>query len=145
MLTHRPEAITESFITQPRTFIELIHSNYIKNIQNINDLAELSNIYSTNDLFMTEYRDTTLHDLNLDLVIRATMVMNRNPAAGFRPIGGFADKKFKDKELEIMQAYKSKLKILRNGNLLGKNDYFCDYHSYLKYIDVSERDRPVIT
>lgn len=136
MLTHRPESIAESFITQPRTFINLIHSNYIKNIQNIDELAELTNIYSKNDLFMTEYRDLTLHDLNLDMVIRATMVANRNPAPGFRPISGYADKKFQEKEMKNLQDYQNTAKFLNNGHLLQRGEYYCDYKGLLKNLSV---------
>lgn len=145
MLTHRPESIAENFITQPQNFINLIHSNCIKNFRNITDLAELTNIFSINDLFTTEYRDSNIHNLNLDMVIRASMVFNKEPLPGFRPIGGLVGKKFKEKEQQEIDRYQRNLKILNNGNLLSRDNYFCDYNGFLKLIDVPDRDRPVIT
>ena len=62
------------------------------------------------------------------------MALNSKPASGFRPVGGFADKKFKKKQQEHEEKYKSNSKLINNKNLLAKTDYFCDYKDYIKII-----------
>jgi hypothetical protein len=126
MLTHRPESIANNFVAQQNIFLGLVHSNYIKNFGCIEDITELTNIYSLSDLLQTEYRDHTLHNLNFDLVIRATMALNSKPPSGFRAISGFVDKKFKGNQLEQLQTFQKNMKTLNNGNLMPKVDYFCE-------------------
>lgn len=140
MLTHRPETIANSFLGQQNTFLGLIHSNYIKNFSDIEDLNELTNIFSLSDLLQTEYRESSLHDLNLDMVIRATMTLNKKPMAGFRAINGFSDKKLKNAKSEQFQAFKS-AKNLNNGNLMPAADYFCDYRFFSGLIDPSRKKK----
>lgn len=135
-LTHQPETITESFRSQPANFIEMISSNYFKMFGEIDDIASTSDILSLSDCFQTEYRDEQLHQLNLNLVIRAAMVLNAHPGSGgFRAIGGYANKKFKAKQQQMDQDFIAQSKGLNNGNMMGRNDFFCDYKSFVKIIN----------
>lgn len=136
-LTHKPEDIAESFCSQPANFIRLLHSNYVKNFSDIHAVASAAEIFSLSDCFEAEYRDDQLHQLNLNLVIRSTMVSNESPEAGFRSISSYASKKWKQAELKNKEKFVEASKTLNNGNMMGKNDFFCDYNNFLGKINLS--------
>lgn len=133
-LTHKPEDITEAFSSQPSNFIRLLHSNYIKNFSDIHAVSRAASTFSIADCFETEYRDDQLHQLTLNLVIRSTMVFNESPEAGFRSISAYANKKWKQAEVKNKENFVEASKTLNNGNMIGKNDFFCDYNSFVKKI-----------
>lgn len=130
-LTHKPEDIAESFSTQPSNFIQMIHSNYIKNFSNIDDVSEAADIFSLADCLESEYRDDQLSLVNLNLVIRSAMVLNKTPAVGFRKITAYASKKWKGTEAANRENLSTALRIINNGNMMGKKDFFCDYNFFL--------------
>lgn len=130
-LTHKPEDIAESFSSQPANFIRLLHSNYVKNFSDIHALSKAASAFSLSDCFEAEYRDDQLHQLNLNLVIRSTMVFNESPEAGFRSISAYANKKWRQAETKNKEKFVEASKTLNNGNMIGKNDFFCDYNHFL--------------
>ena len=127
--------LAENFLSQPKTFIEMIHSNAIKNYSLIDDLSNLTEIFSINDNFMTEYRDPSLHDLNINMIVRGAMALNSKPASGYRAVEGFANRRFMRIEQENHQKYETNSKTLNNQNLLAKVDYYCDYKDLIKIIN----------
>lgn len=133
-LTHKPETLTESFSSQPSNFIRMVHSNYIKNFSNIADVSKAADMLSLSDCFESEYRDDRFSDLNLNLVIRSAMVLNTTPASGFRTISAYANKKWKNTEQTNKDRFIKASKALNNGNIITRNDFFCDYNSYLSLI-----------
>ena len=133
-LTHKPEIITESFRTHPSKFIHMIYSNYIKNFTDINDIAEMSSFMAISDNFMYEYRDEKIHDLNLNLVIRAAMVCNKSPKPGMTAIGAYANKKFISNETKMEELYIKQSKDLNNGNMVARIDFFSDYKYFLNIL-----------
>lgn len=134
-LTHRPEDIAESFTSQPNVLIEMIHSNYMKNFTQIEHIASAANNLSISDTISSEYRDSTLSLVNLDFVIRSTMVHNESPASGFRPVSSYASKKFRNTKESNDEMLRRSMNKFNNGNLLVKKDFFCDYNSYAKIIE----------
>lgn len=133
-LTHQPENLTDIFSSQPANFIKMIHSNYIKNFSDIHDVSQVTDMLSIADCFESEYRDERLLNLNLNLVIRSAMVLNQTPASGFRTISAYANKKWKKKQEVHNEKFIKGSKLLNNGNMMARNDYFCDYYHYLNVI-----------
>lgn len=133
-LTHNPEQIAENFSSQPNNFILMIHSNYMKNFSDIENLSSCAEILSLADCISSEYRDNTLPLLNLDLVIRSTMVHNQKPAAGFRPISAYASKKFQSLKDSHQLKLRESSREINNGHILTPKDFFCDYNYYLNVI-----------
>lgn len=133
-LSHQPEAIAEIFISQPSNIISLIHSNYIKNFGDIESAAKASDLLSLSDCFALEHRDDRLQHLNLNLVIRATMVLNDVPVGGFRAISAYANKKWKDPEGTSKEKFKNAPKTVNNGHVMSRDDFFCDYNNFLSLI-----------
>lgn len=126
-LTHKPETIAEIFSTQPRNFIELLHSNYMKNFSVLEDVSEVADTFSLSDTFQAQYRESEgLHFLNLNMIIRGTMVLNTKKKPDFRPVTSYANKKYKaleEKNTKLYFADRSK----HNGHIVSKNDFFLDY------------------
>lgn len=133
-LTHSPEILTESFRSQPTNFISMVQANYIKNFTDISSIAAASDIFSMSDGFESEYRDDQLLHVNLNLVIRAAMVLNAHPNGGFRTVAAKGDKKWRKAEEESKQHFIEASKSLNNGNIITRNDFFCDYNDYIKII-----------
>jgi cell cycle checkpoint protein len=133
-LTHKPETITESFQSQPSNFIKLIHSNYMKNFSDIDDVSAAADILSLSDCIESEYRDTNLSYVNLNLVIRSTMILNTSPAAGFRTISAYANKKFKNLEENRREKFASAVKWWDNGHMMTPKDFFCDHQQFVDII-----------
>ncbi|CAG9809353.1 unnamed protein product [Chironomus riparius] len=132
-LTHNPDSVADCFLSQPGNYIELLHSNYLKTFSSIDDVKDFTKIMSASDIFQTEYRNADkLHVLNLNLVIRGAMVCNTEPAKGFRPITGYANKKFRSVEEKCLQEYLSQSTEFNDGHRMSLKDYFVDYTGYLK-------------
>lgn len=130
-LTHKPETIAESFQSQPSNFISMIHSNYIKNFTDIHSISSATEIFSISNCFEAEYRDSRLNHLNLNLVVRAAMVLNKQPAAGMPSISAYANKKWKNSEEKNKEKFNKASASLNNGNMIGRNDFFCDYNNFM--------------
>lgn len=133
-LTHKPENIADNFSSQHKNFIQMMHSNYVKNFSDIHELVNCTNVFSLSDCFETEYRDERLNKLNLNMAIRSVMVFNEHPASGFRKISAYASKKFKNLEESNKEKFERESKSLNNGNMMAKSAFFCDYNNYLTVI-----------
>lgn len=136
-LTHNPEDLAECFSSQPANFLNMLNSNYLKNFTDIHALSEAADIFSLADCFQSEYRDDQLCCVTLNLVVRSTMVLNKSPASGFRPITSNASKKWKQTEVKSKEKFISSSKVLNNGNMMGKHDFYCDYKNLLNVINGS--------
>ena len=134
-LTHKPEEIAEAFSSQPSNIISLIHSNYIKNFSDIDSVAEAAEVLSMSDCFESELRDDQLKYINLNLVIRSTMILNKVPVSGFRPITSYANKKWKNAEEINKEKFKNASRHLNNGNVMARDNFFCDYNCFLSLIN----------
>ncbi|XP_070491085.1 LOW QUALITY PROTEIN: cell cycle checkpoint protein RAD17 [Chironomus tepperi] len=129
---HNPDSVAECFSSQPGNYIELLHSNYLKTFSSIDDVKDFTRIMSASDIFQTEYRSAEkLHDLNLNLVIRGAMVCNTEPSKGFRPITGYANKKFRSVEEKCLQEYLCQSTEFNDGHRMSLKDYFLDYTGFL--------------
>lgn len=115
-------------------FISLqVHSNYITRFGDIHDLAENTDTFSIADCFDSEYRDAQLHLLNLNLVIRSTMVVNTDPISRFG-VSSYANKKWKTNEEASKEKFINSSKSLNNGHIMSQSDFFCDYNSFMSLI-----------
>lgn len=125
MLTRRPEDLADIFQTQSANYIELVHSNYLKRFSNIDDICAVTDTLTMSDIFQSEYRDgDRLQLINLNMVIRAVMVSNSQPAGGFNPISAYASKKFKSNE----EKYRTKFEAFKLKNVhVNKKDFYSDY------------------
>lgn len=132
-LTHKPENIAERFSSQPKNFVEMINSNYIKSFSDIHDINKVAEYFSISDCFEAEYRDSQLNQLNLDMMIRATMILNQTPATGFRPISAKVNKKWKNTEISSKEKIISASKTMNNG-IIPRSNFFCDYFFFMKII-----------
>lgn len=134
-LTHNPESVADCFLTQPGNYIELLHSNYLKTFSSIDDVRDFTKILSASDIFQAEYRNADkLHVLNLNLVIRGAMVCNTEPSKGFRPITGYANKKFRSVEEKCLQEYLCQSTEFNGDHRMSFKEYFVDYNCYSKLI-----------
>lgn len=137
-LTHCPEILAECFSSQPSNYIELLHSNYLKNFSAIEDVSRFTEYMSCSDLFQAEYRDANkLHILSLNLAIRAAMICNTKPPKGFRPISAYASKKFRSMEERCLQDYLVQSSKYNEGHRISVKDYFLDYASLVKTLKSS--------
>lgn len=135
-LTHNPDTIADCFSSQSGNYTELLHSNYLKSFSSIEDVREFTNIFSLSDNFQSEYRNAErLHHLSLNLIVRGAMVCNSSPSKGFRPITGYASKKFKNVEENCIHEYSTKAHKYNEGHRLSLRDYFLDYKCYLKLLE----------
>jgi len=142
-LTHNPDSISDCFSSQPGNYIELLHSNYLKTFSSIDDVKDFTRILSASDIYQTEYRNADkLHILNLNLVIRGAMVCNTEPSKGFRPITGYANKKFRSNEEKCLQEYLSQSTEFNDGHRMSLKDYFLDYTGYLKIFKTYQDNSP---
>lgn len=131
-LVHNPETLTDVFSSQPRNYIELLHSNYMKRFGSLSDICRLGDLLSVVDNLQYEYRENnTLELMSLNLVIRGAMVYNSTSASGFQPITSYANKKFKPNEEKFLQKYEEYSNKCGNCFTTKKN-FFCDYISLIK-------------
>lgn len=139
-LTHNPETIADSFSSQPENIIQMIYSNYIKNFGDIDSLSEAAQIFSLSDCISSEYRDAQLGLLNLNLVIRATMVLNIQPAGGFRSVSTHISKKWKQAEETNKELFRRSSSNLNNANMIAPKAFFCDYKNFMSKINVEQKN-----
>jgi hypothetical protein len=133
-LTHNPETLTEIFSSQPSKFINMVHANYVKNFSEMNEVSEVTDMFSISDCLDAEYRDERISLLNLNIIIRAAMVLNKTPSSGFRKISAYGSKKWKKTEEANKEKFMRNSVKLNNGNMLMKNDFFCDYNNFINII-----------
>lgn len=55
-LLHSPEQLSDDFLSQPHSFIGLLHTNYPGHYQDIDDVVSVSEIFSGADVLMNEWR-----------------------------------------------------------------------------------------
>lgn len=55
-LTHSPEQLTDDFLTQPTTVMNLLHTNYMCRFRDIDDLVHVADSLSHADVLMNEWR-----------------------------------------------------------------------------------------
>lgn len=53
---HKPETIADDFVSQPSTFTDMIHTNYVCHYSTIEDVIEAANILSYSDVLTNEWR-----------------------------------------------------------------------------------------
>ncbi|XP_050328608.1 cell cycle checkpoint protein RAD17 isoform X1 [Bactrocera neohumeralis] len=84
--THKPEDITDSFASEPKRFIDLIHANYLPHFREIEHVVEAANALSIADNIITEYREEALALTALNLAVHSIMQTNESPVTAWMPI-----------------------------------------------------------
>ncbi|XP_067642018.1 cell cycle checkpoint protein RAD17 [Eurosta solidaginis] len=120
--THTPEDISESFDTEPKRFIDLLHANYLPHFSEIEHIIEAINSLSITDNIINEYREEALAPMALNIAIRSIMVANEKPVSAWMPIR--APKRC---QMDI-----NDVQHLLPG--ISMNLYATDYASYVKII-----------
>ncbi|KAL5278576.1 RAD17 family protein [Megaselia abdita] len=87
-LTHQPEDITESFSSEPKNFLDLLYANYLPHFSSIENALEAVECFGSSDLMMTEYRESQVGVVGLNVAIRGLMVSNEKPVTGWMPVKG---------------------------------------------------------
>lgn len=59
-LLHSPEQLTEDFLSHPKHFVKMLHTNYAAHFKDINDLAQATNMLSFADVLMNEWREDVM-------------------------------------------------------------------------------------
>ncbi|KAG5672652.1 hypothetical protein PVAND_002765 [Polypedilum vanderplanki] len=141
-LTNNPENVAELFYDRFKTFTELLYSNFLKNFTEIKGAAAVSDTLSMSNIFQTEYRQAeNLHKISLCMAIRSAMVHNSEGApSGFRPVKGFASKKFKNMGMNNLEEYKKQRIGLNGGHRVTKKDFFADYKMFSSIIKPEEEE-----
>lgn len=124
--THKPEDISDSFATEPKRFIDLIHANYMPHFREIEHVVKAADALSIADNIITEYREEALALTALNLAVRSIMQANESPVSAWMPIRA---PKHSHQDL-----YKSQ-KI--SG--ISSNLYATDYGSYVQIINGVKR------
>ncbi|XP_055538863.1 cell cycle checkpoint protein RAD17 isoform X2 [Wyeomyia smithii] len=83
---HSPEDLAECFISQPGSMISLLHSNYVVRFTDIENITGAADALSLADKIMSEYREDSMANHGLNIVIRGMMVSNRKTAGGWQQI-----------------------------------------------------------
>ncbi|XP_004536122.1 cell cycle checkpoint protein RAD17 [Ceratitis capitata] len=83
---HKPEDITDSFTSEPKRFINLIHANYLPHFKDIEHIVEAGDALSIADNIISEYREDALAVTALNLAVHSIMVANQTPVSAWLPI-----------------------------------------------------------
>ncbi|XP_049310159.1 cell cycle checkpoint protein RAD17 isoform X2 [Bactrocera dorsalis] len=124
--THKPEDITDSFASEPKRFIDLIHANYLPHFREIEHVVEAANALSIADNIITEYREEALALTALNLAVRSIMQTNESPVTAWMPIRAA---RHNHQDLSKLQ------KISGISNSL----YATDYGSYVQMINACKK------
>lgn len=86
---HEPESIFNEFITQPTTFVNFLHENYLRYFANFNNVAQAAEILSTCDLLLSDWKDDDLiAHYGLYIAISGLMIANEKSEAKWNPVKG---------------------------------------------------------
>ncbi|XP_036319321.1 cell cycle checkpoint protein RAD17 [Rhagoletis pomonella] len=118
---HTPEDISETFASEPKRFIDLIHANYLPHFADIEHVIEAANMLSISDNIITEYREETLAPTALNVAVRSMMVSNKTPVSVWMPIR--APKRQQDALCKAQQIPS-----------VSKNLYATDFNGYVQII-----------
>lgn len=124
--THKPEDISDSFASEPKRFIDLIHANYLPHFKEIEHVVEAANALSIADNIITEYREEALAPTALNLAVRSIMQANESPVTAWMP---------------IRAARRSHQDLCKPQKISGisNNLYATDYGSYVQIIKGSKK------
>uniref|UniRef100_A0A1A9WCB6 AAA+ ATPase domain-containing protein n=1 Tax=Glossina brevipalpis TaxID=37001 RepID=A0A1A9WCB6_9MUSC len=125
---HSPEDIADAFASEPKTFTNMLQTNYLSHFREIECVAVASNGLSLSDLLFQEYREDTLPHTSLNIAIRSVMVANKQPVSAWLPIK--APKRLLLKHQEKLP--KEAAKFLIHPNNISSNLYNTDYNIYVK-------------
>ncbi|XP_054728565.1 cell cycle checkpoint protein RAD17 [Anastrepha obliqua] len=123
---HNPEDISESFASEPKRFIDLMHANYLPHFGDIEHVVAATNNLSIADNIITEYREESLALIALNIAIRSIMVANETPVSAWIPVR--APKRYQQ------DALCKPLPL----QCISKNVYATDYKSYVEIIHGSK-------
>ncbi|XP_017047247.1 cell cycle checkpoint protein RAD17 [Drosophila ficusphila] len=87
-MLHSPEELTEAFNTEPRNFVNFIHSNYLPHFNDIEEVVSAIDDLGLSDSMLNEYRDDALSVMGLNIAIRGVMLANSSPVSGWMPVRG---------------------------------------------------------
>ncbi|XP_018802139.1 PREDICTED: cell cycle checkpoint protein RAD17 [Bactrocera latifrons] len=124
--THKPEDISDSFASEPKRFIDLIHANYLPHFREIEHVVEAANALSIADNIITEYREEVLALTALNLAVRSIMQTNESPVTAWMP---------------IRAARRNRQDFSKSQKLSGISNslYATDYGSYVQMINGSKK------
>ncbi|XP_011192095.2 cell cycle checkpoint protein RAD17 [Zeugodacus cucurbitae] len=125
--THIPEDISDSFATEPKRFIDLIHANYVAHFKEIEHVVEAANSLSIADNIITEYREESLSLTALNIAVRSIMQANESPVSAWLP---------------IRAPKRSQLDLCKTQKISGVSNslYATDYRSYVQIINRSTKN-----
>lgn len=87
-MTHQPEDITENFSSEPKNFVDFLYANYLPHFSSIENVLQAVECLGSSDFMMTEYRESQMGVLGLNVAIRGLMISNEKPVSGWMPVKG---------------------------------------------------------
>lgn len=102
-LSHSPETLTDTFLTQPNNLLQFMFSNYLTHFSTVSDAANCCGEFSLSDFLISEYREASLAELSLNVAVRGAMVANSQPKSGWIPVKGY--KRDQTNEMELQEEY----------------------------------------
>ncbi|XP_055842875.1 cell cycle checkpoint protein RAD17 [Episyrphus balteatus] len=124
-LLHSPEDIASAFSTEPKSFTNFVHTNYLGHFADIENVLAASDALSISDNVLSEYREDTLGLVGLNIAIRGVMVSNEKPVTGWMPVRG-------PKRIEIEKS--AELNSLGLDQIISAQLLASDYRSYVRII-----------
>lgn len=86
---HEPELIFNEFITQPVTFVNFLHENYIRYFANFEDICQGAQILSFSEQLLSDWKDDDLiAQYGLWIAIEGLMVSNKKSESKWNPVKG---------------------------------------------------------
>lgn len=95
---HSPASLVDQFITMPSLFVSFLHENYIRYLGDFNDVKFASEMLSTSEMFLNNWKDDNMKTYGLWIAIMGLMVHNKNAVSKWNPVQGPKHLKYKFKE-----------------------------------------------
>ncbi|CAD7091122.1 unnamed protein product [Hermetia illucens] len=129
---HIPEDLTDAFSSEPKMFVDFLHSNYLAHFSSIENALSAADSLSLGDILLAEYRDDSVGRLGLNVAIRGLMVSNEKPVSGWLPVKGLKRVENQRGKLE------EELKKVGVKHELSANVLVSDYRTYVRIIKAEE-------
>ncbi|KAL7727871.1 hypothetical protein ACLKA6_019438 [Drosophila palustris] len=128
-LLHSPEELSEAFCTEPKSFVNFIHANYLPHFIDIAQAKDAINDIGVADMLLQEYREDSMALVGLTVAVRGCMVANAAPVTGWMPVRG-------PKRLTIQAQLTAAEQKLLGATYAGisKSLYASEYSSFVKII-----------
>ncbi|XP_037971064.2 cell cycle checkpoint protein RAD17 [Plutella xylostella] len=87
-LSHAPAEVIEQFLSQPSSFVNFLHENYLPHFSCVDHAQRAAAALSDADYMLSEWRERVCQEFGLYIATAGLMLSNKAPVSAWNPVRG---------------------------------------------------------